>query len=203
MNESEAPPAVSGDSWTWPCRCKTTGHRDATPRAEHQFSALSGEPRAAPVESPRPRGLRPHVCPLSNEQARCHLREKSMILHFTGEQHRTSDCQMQGAVKTLSALQVRTSEKKRMQDADTTEAKHTAVVSGGSGGSGADASSTTMCFSTSQQTCTLLRWQNTWSDSWRPRHLGLGVRVDGGRKMPHNEAKIGLRRTQRTLSMNW
>ena len=34
--------------------------------------------------------------------------------------------------------------------------------------------------------CTKFRWQNTWeSDSRCPRHLGLDVQVDGGRKMLH------------------
>ena len=39
------------------------------------------------------------------------------------------------------------------------------------------------------QACTKLRWQNTWeSDSRRPRHLGLNIGMDGGRK---NVAKCG------------
>ena len=34
-----------------------------------------------------------------------------------------------------------------------------------------------------------MRWQNTWeSDSRRPRHLGLNVQMDGGRKMPAKNA---------------
>ena len=41
--------------------------------------------------------------------------------------------------------------------------------------------------------CTKLRWQNTWeSNSRRARHLGLDVRVDGGRKMLQIEAKTHL-----------
>ena len=39
------------------------------------------------------------------------------------------------------------------------------------GGGGSDKALTTMCFSIPPQTCTKLKWQNTWeSDSRRPRH---------------------------------
>ena len=61
------------------------------------------------------------------------------------------------------------------------------------GGGGADEALTTMCLSMSLHARTQLRRQNTLeSESWRPRHLGLDVRMDGGRKMQQNAARISL-----------
>ena len=55
-----------------------------------------------------------------------------------------------------------------------------------------------------QTLCMMTRWQNTWeSDSRRPRHLGLNVQEDGGRKMPQYCGENAPPQTLNTMSMSW